>query len=102
MTANVIPFYNNNKYYLFGYDDFRDVRLAFTPPSSVGKLGGDTDNWMWPRQTGDFSVFRVYADANNKPAEYSATNRPYQPKYVAEVSLDGYKEGDYAMTIGFP
>ena len=102
LTADVIPFYNNNKYYLIVYDVFRDVRLAFTPPSSVGKFGGDTDNWMWPRQTGDFSVFRVYADANNKPAEYSATNRPYQPKYVAEVSLDGYKEGDYAMTIGFP
>ncbi|MBR2497608.1 MAG: S46 family peptidase, partial [Parabacteroides sp.] len=67
-----------------------------------GKFGGDTDNWMWPRHTGDFSVFRVYADANNKPAEYSKDNKPYQPKYVAEVSLKGYEEKDYAMTIGFP
>lgn len=102
LSADVVPFYNNNKYYLIVYDVFRDVRLAFTPPSSVGKFGGDTDNWMWPRQTGDFSVFRVYADANNKPAEYSKDNRPYEPKYVAEVSLGGYKDGDYAMTIGFP
>ena len=102
LVADVIPFYNNNKYYLVVYDVFRDVRLAFTPPSSVGKFGGDTDNWMWPRQTGDFSVFRVYADENNQPAEYSASNKPYAPKSVAEVSLEGYKPGDYAMTIGFP
>ena len=101
-TADVIPFYNNNKYYLIVYDVFRDVRMVFAPPSSLGKFGGDTDNWMWPRHTCDFSVFRVYAGADNKPAEYSKDNRPYSPKYVAEVSLQGYNEKDYAMTIGFP
>lgn len=101
-AADVIPFYNNNKYFLIVYDVFRDVRMVFAPPSSVGKFGGDTDNWMWPRHTGDFSVFRVYADANNQPAEYSKDNKPYTPKYVAEVSLQGYKDKDYAMTIGFP
>lgn len=102
VAADVIPFYNNNKYYLIVYDVFRDVRMVFAPPSSVGKFGGDTDNWMWPRHTGDFSVFRVYADAGNKPAAYSKDNKPYSPKYVAEVSLQGYDEKDYAMTIGFP
>ena len=101
-TAEVIPFYNNNKYFLVVYDVFKDIRMVFAPPSSVGKFGGDTDNWMWPRHTCDFSVFRVYSDANNLPAEYSANNRPYNPKYVAEVSLQGYEDKDYAMTIGFP
>ena len=99
-AADVVPFYNNNKYFLIVYDVFNDVRMVFAPPSSVGKFGGDTDNWMWPRHTGDFSVFRVYAD--NKPAAYSKDNKPYQPKYVAEVSLQGYQDKDYAMTIGFP
>ena len=102
LNARVIPFYSRNKYYLVVYNVFRDVRLAFAPPSSLGKFGGDTDNWMYPRHTCDFSVFRVYADANNQPAEYSASNRPYKPDYVAEVSLQGYDEKDYAMTIGFP
>lgn len=102
VAADVIPFYNNNKYFLVVYDVYRDVRMVFAPPSSVGKFGGDTDNWMWPRHTGDFSVFRVYAGADNKPAEYSAANKPYRPKYVAEVSLGGYQDKDYAMTIGFP
>lgn len=102
LAADVVPFYNNNKYYLVVYDVYRDVRMVFAPPSSVGKFGGDTDNWMWPRHTGDFSVFRVYAGADNKPAEYSQENKPYQPKYVAEVSLQGYQDKDYAMTIGFP
>ena len=101
-TADVVPFYNNNKYFLIVYDVFNDVRMVFAPPSSVGKFGGDTDNWMWPRHTGDFSVFRVYAGADNKPAAYSKNNKPYHPKYVAEVSLQGYEEKDYAMTIGFP
>ena len=100
--AQVIPFYSNNKYYLVVYNVYRDVRLVFTPPSSVGKFGGDTDNWMWPRHTGDFSVFRVYANANNEPASYSSDNKSYSPKYVAEVSLQGYEEKDYAMTVGFP
>lgn len=102
LSAQVLPFYNNNKYFLVVYDVYRDVRMVFAPPSSVGKFGGDTDNWMWPRHTGDFSVFRVYANADNQPAEYSKDNKPYRPKYVAEVSLQGYAEKDYAMTIGFP
>ena len=76
--------------------------MVFAPPSSMGKFGGDTDNWMWPRHTIDFSVFRVYANGQNQPAEYSADNKPYKPKFVAEVSLQGYQEKDYAMTIGFP
>ena len=101
-AADVVPFYNNNKYFLIVYDVCNDVRMVFAPPSSVGKFGGDTDNWMWPRHTGDFSVFRVYAGADNKPAAYSKDNKPYQPKYVAEVSLQGYQDKDYAMTIGFP
>jgi hypothetical protein len=102
LTAEVIPFYSNNKYYLVVYEIFRDVRLVFAPPSSVGKFGGDTDNWMWPRHTGDFSVFRVYAGADNRPADYAPDNRPYHPKYVAEVSLQGYRDKDFAMTLGFP
>ena len=102
VSADVIPFYNNNKYFLIVYDVYRDVRMVFAPPSSIGKFGGDTDNWMWPRHTGDFSIFRVYAGKDNKPAEYNADNKPYQPKYVAEVSLQGYQDKDYAMTIGFP
>lgn len=84
------------------YDVFKDVRLTFTPPSSVGKFGGETDNWMWPRHTGDFSVFRVYADKDNKPANYSENNVPYTPKYHVPVSIKGYKADDYTMTIGYP
>jgi hypothetical protein len=102
VEAEIIPFYSMNKFYLVIYSVYRDVRLVFAPPTSLGKFGGDTDNWMWPRHTCDFSVFRVYADAENHPAEYSAENRPYHPKFVAEVSLDGYQDGDYAMTVGFP
>lgn len=101
-VAEVTPFYSGNKYYVVIYDEYKDVRLVMTPPSSVGKFGGDTDNWMWPRHTGDFSVFRVYADKNNKPAEYSADNKPYKPVYFSKISMKGYKENDYAMTIGFP
>ncbi|KGN71484.1 S46 family peptidase [Porphyromonas sp. COT-108 OH1349] len=101
-TAKVYPFYNNNKYYLISYDVFKDVRMVFAPPSSIGKFGGDTDNWMWPRHTGDFSVFRVYADANNRPAAYNANNKPFKPKAFAKISLSGVSEKDYAMTIGFP
>lgn len=100
--ARVVPFYSRNRYYVVLYDVFRDVRLVVAPPSSVGKFGGDTDNWMWPRHTGDFSVFRVYADKNNKPANYSQQNVPYKPKYVIPVSLAGVTEGDYAMTVGYP
>ncbi|MDR1602408.1 MAG: S46 family peptidase [Tannerella sp.] len=102
LSAEVMPFYSQNKYFLVVYAIYRDVRLVFAPPSSVGKFGGDTDNWMWPRHTGDFSIFRVYADAENRPAEYAEDNRPYKPEYFAEISLQGYRENDYAMTLGFP
>ena len=102
IEVKALPFYAGNKFYLFYYKVYSDVRMVAAPPSSVGKFGGETDNWMWPRHTGDFSVFRVYAGADNKPAAYSKDNKPYQPKYVAEVSLQGYQDKDYAMTIGFP
>lgn len=102
LSARIVPFYSHNKYYVVVYEVFRDVRLVFTPPSSVGKFGGETDNWMWPRQTGDFSVFRVYANKDNKAAYYSADNVPYQPKYSVPVSIKGYNDKDYAMTIGYP
>ena len=101
-SARVVPFYSRNRYYVVLYDLFRDVRLVVAPPSSVGKFGGDTDNWMWPRHTGDFSSFRVYAGKDNKPANYSQSNRPYRPKYVVPITLEGVTEGDYAMTIGYP
>lgn len=102
VNARIVPFYARNKYYLVIYDQFRDVRLVATPPSSVGKFGGDTDNWMWPRHTGDFSVFRVYAGKDNLPANYSSENVPYKPKYVVPISLEGVTEGEYAMTVGYP
>lgn len=101
-SARIVPFYAGNKYYMVVYDVFRDVRLVVTPPESVGKFGGETDNWMWPRHTGDFSVFRVYADQNNQPAEFDPANVPYKPRYVVPVSLDGYRKGSYSMTIGYP
>lgn len=100
--AAVYPFYECNAFYLVVYDVFTDVRMVLAPPTSMGKFGADTDNWMWPRHTNDFSVFRVYADKDNKPADYSADNQPYKPRHFAKVSLRGVKEGDYAMTIGFP
>jgi hypothetical protein len=100
--AEIVPFYSMNRYYLVVYSVYRDVRLVFTPPSSLGKFGGETDNWMWPRHTCDFSVFRVYANAENGPAEYDESNRPYTPPFVAEVSVQGYREKDFAMTVGFP
>ncbi|MDH6309223.1 hypothetical protein M2451_001794 [Dysgonomonas sp. PFB1-18] len=102
IRAQVVPFYSHNKYYAVIYEVFRDVRLVFTPPSSVGKFGGETDNWMWPRHTGDFSVFRVYANKDNKAARYSDDNVPYKPKYSVPVSIQGFKDKDYAMTIGYP
>jgi len=83
-------------------ETFNDVRLVGVPPESVGKFGGDTDNWMWPRHTCDFSVFRIYANAKNEPAEYSADNVPYKPKNFLTVSMKGYKQGDFTMTYGFP
>lgn len=101
-TTQVRSFYSGNEYYLFVYEKFNDVRLAYTPPSSIGKFGGETDNWMYPRHTGDFSVFRVYADKDGKPAEYSENNIPYSPRRFAAVSTEGIREGDYTMILGNP
>ena len=100
--ANIESMYYGNQFYLFVYRIFRDVRLVGAPPSSIGKFGGDTDNWIWPRHTGDFSIFRVYADTNNEPAEYSKENVPYRPKRHFKVSTKGIKEGDFTMIYGFP
>ena len=103
LELEIKPFYEGNKFYATTYRVFRDLRLVFTVPKSMGKFGGETDNWMWPRQTCDFSVFRIYADPEtNGPAKYSKRNVPYHPKHWAKVSMDGYKEGDFAMTIGYP
>lgn len=101
-TVTVRDFFNGNEFYYFVYQDFKDVRLVGTPPNSLGKFGGDTDNWEWPRHTADFSVFRVYADANGNPAEYSPSNVPMKPKHALPISLKGYKPGDFAMIVGFP
>lgn len=103
LHVNIDAYYEGNKYYATTYQDFTDLRLVFTIPKSMGKFGGETDNWMWPRQTCDFSVFRIYADPKTGgPAAYSKDNVPYHPKRWAKVSLDGYKQGDYAMTVGYP
>ncbi len=102
LNARVTSFYNDNMYLLITSRTFKDIRFVGAPPSSIGKFGADTDNWMWPRHTGDFSVFRVYADKNNNPAEYSEDNVPYTPKQSLKISLKGVKENDYAMIIGFP
>ena len=103
LRLEIKPFFEGNKYYATTYRDFTDLRLVFTIPKSMGKFGGETDNWMWPRQTCDYSVFRIYADPKtNGPAKYSKDNVPYKPKHWAPVSLKGYKDGDFAMTIGFP
>ena len=100
--ASVESMYYGNQHYLFVYRTFRDVRLVGAPPSSIGKFGGDTDNWIWPRHTGDFSMFRVYANANNEPAEYSEENVPYRPKRYLPISTKGVEEGDFTMIYGFP
>jgi hypothetical protein len=102
IEARVAEYFDGNAYYLHVYENFTDVRMVFAPPSSVGKFGGDTDNWMWPRHTGDFSVFRVYANADNQPVDYNTNNVPYKPRYYAPISLDGYRENDFAMTVGYP
>ena len=103
LHIEIDPFYEGNKYYATTYQQFNDLRLVFTVPKSMGKYGGETDNWMWPRQTCDFSVFRIYADPKtNGPANYSKDNVPYHPKHWAPVSLQGYKNGDFAMTVGYP
>ena len=102
IEVKALPFYAGNKFYLFYYKVYSDVRMVAAPPSSVGKFGGETDNWMWPRHTGDFSMFRIYADKNGEPAEYSKDNVPLQtPKYLP-ISIKGLQENDYAMIMGFP
>ena len=101
-TVSVRPFFQGNEYYYFVYQDYKDVRLVGTPQESIGKFGGDTDNWEWPRHTGDFSLFRVYADKDGNPAEYSTDNVPLVPKHYLPVSIAGYKENDFAMILGYP
>ncbi len=100
--ARVQSLYNENKYYLFVYETFRDIRLVGAPPQSMGKFGGDTDNWMWPRHTADFSMFRIYCGKDGKPASYSKDNVPYKPKHHLPISLKGYKQNDFAMILGYP
>ena len=102
ITAQALPFYAGNKFYLFYYKVYNDVRMVAAPPSSVGKFGGETDNWMWPRHTGDFSMFRIYADANGEPADYSPNNVPLKTPKFLPISLKGVEENDYAMVMGFP
>ncbi len=98
----VRPFYEGNQYFMFVTETFKDVRLVGAPPSAIGKFGNDTDNWAYPRHTGDFSMFRIYADKNNRPAEYSPDNVPYTPKHFLPISLDGVEKGDFTMVYGFP
>lgn len=100
--AQVKEMFNGGEYYLFVYEVFKDVRLVGAPPSSIGKFGGDTDNWVWPRHTGDFSLFRVYASPDNKPAEYSEKNVPYKPKHFLPINIKGIKPNDFTMVFGFP
>ncbi|MCL2026933.1 MAG: S46 family peptidase [Bacteroidales bacterium] len=101
-TARVSAFYEGNEFYLSVYETFQDVRLVGTPPESIGKFGADTDNWVWPRHTGDFALFRIYMSPDGKPAPYSENNVPYKPKHYFPISLDGVKEGDFAMILGYP
>lgn len=101
-TSEIKTFFENNQYFLFVYETYNDVRLVGAPPSSVGKFGGDTDNWMWPRHTGDFSMFRVYTGPDGKPAEYNENNIPLKPKHHFPVSLEGVKENDFSMVMGYP
>ena len=100
--ASVKSFYKGNQYLLFVTETYKDVRLVGAPPSSIGKFGSDTDNWVWPRHTGDFSMFRIYADANNRPAAYSKDNVPYKPNHYLPISLDGVEENDFTLVFGFP
>ncbi|MCQ2252389.1 MAG: S46 family peptidase [Bacteroidales bacterium] len=101
-VIEIKPFFEGNAYYMMAYLRYNDVRMVGTPPDAIGKFGGDTDNWMWPRHTCDFSVFRIYADINGKPAEYSPSNTPFVPKHHLRINMNGYKEGDFAMVMGFP
>ncbi|MDR3184606.1 MAG: S46 family peptidase [Prevotellaceae bacterium] len=102
IRAAIYPMFNGNAYYLFTYKVYEDVRLVGAPPSAIGKFGSDTDNWMWPRHTGDFSLFRVYTDKNGNPAKYANDNIPLTPKRHLNVSIAGFEEGDYAMVMGYP
>ena len=102
MEILVRDFFGGNQFFAFVMEVYKDVRLVGAPPSSIGKFGGDTDNWMWPRHTGDFSIFRVYAGADNRPADYSPENRPYKAEKFLKISLDGVGENDFAMIMGFP
>ncbi|WKW46395.1 S46 family peptidase [Myroides sp. JBRI-B21084] len=101
-TVSVRSFFQGNEYYYFVYQDYTDVRLVGTPPAAIGKFGGDTDNWEWPRHTADFSMFRVYGDANGNPAEYSPNNVPLKPKHFLPINIQGLKEGDFSMILGYP
>lgn len=101
-SAIVRPFYYGNAYYMFVYETFTDVRLVGAPPEAIGNFGGDTDNWMWPRHTGDFSIFRVYANEDNEPAAYDASNKPYKPRKHLEIAAGGVEEGDFTMVMGYP
>lgn len=101
-NITILPFYNGNQYYAFITETYEDIRLVGAPPSSIGKYGSDTDNWMWPRHTGDFSLFRIYADKNNHPAKYSKDNVPYTPKYYLPISIKEKKENDFSFVYGFP
>ena len=101
-TAQVKSFFGGNNFYILTYETFKDVRLVGAPPSSIGKFGGDTDNWMWPRHTGDFALFRIYSAPDGSPAEYSSENIPYKPKHHLPIQLDGVKNGDYTMIFGYP
>ncbi len=100
--ASVEQMYYGNQQFLFVYEQFDDVRLVGAPPSSIGKFGGDTDNWIWPRHTGDFSAFRIYAGKDNRPAAYAPDNVPYRPKRHFALSTKGVREGDFTMIYGFP
>jgi len=100
--TKIKSFYQGNQYFLFVTERFEDIRLVGAPPTSIGKFGSDTDNWVFPRHTGDFAMFRIYADENNRPAKYSKNNVPYTPKHFLPISLDGVEEGDFTMVFGFP
>jgi hypothetical protein len=101
-SAIVRPFYYGNAYYMFVYETFIDVRLVGAPPEAIGNFGGDQDNWMWPRHTGDFSIFRVYANEDNEPAAYDPSNTPYKPRKHLEIAAGGIEEGDFTMVMGYP
>jgi len=102
ISGRVYSMFKDNQYIMYVYKTYKDIRLVGTPPESIGKFGGDTDNWEWPRHTGDFSIFRVYASKDGKPSEYSKENVPLKPKHFLPVSIKGIKDGDYSMIYGYP